>query len=702
MGIWNNFLQRNQPIELKLEATTQKAGLPKAPALDTSIESLLRYSRRNELVFACIEKKAQAACDPVLIVERKNKQGVWERVEDHPLLALMSKPNFHDDGESFLRGWIASENFADIVYCEKVRNRSGDLVELHLLNPAYIKPHYLTTNNGYVLDYYSYNNGVKEIRFKEEELLIRRRHGIGSVYDGLSNVAVALGSIDADIAQTDYVRAFFNNDGVPSGQLIVKDRRISNEEAESLQQRWARKFARGGSNRKGIVVLDQSAEFQKIGANLNELEADSITGQIESRICMAFGVPPVLVGAYVGLKNVNQKASFEGALQDFWRGTMSPELKSLRSFLTWNLLNEWEDYETIKNGEIRVNWDLSQVEAFRENVNDLHMRTRENLKAGILTINEARAAIGLDAIDGGDQLPSMMVGGFGDSTETSEPELRFLNAAPEIKAVETAEDAEPIASDEKKNYVVDGITLSRPPNAIEQHLDLKGLVEDLESAKQEVAKILAQLREDLIKQAAAVGKTLTESELYSMTLTPPSSVYKKIEKALARAATSGSRQIAKELIKQGASIETPIIPVAKIAARLAELTISRVVNEMQTRAINQLATQLILGVAPDSAAGNLIGILTNQSDKWVDSFAGNAANSGMQQGRGEAIEALKEEWDYLEYSALLDQNTCEACAEADGKTANAYEDLPSTPNEDCAGADRCRCFIVAVYDQRND
>jgi len=702
MGIWDQFLQRNKPIELKLAQTTQKAGLPKAPVLDTSLESLLRYSRRNELVFACIEKKAQAACDPVLIVEQKNQDGNWERIEDHPLLALMNKPNLHDDGESFLRGWIASENFADIVYCEKVRNRSGDLVELHLLNPASIKPHYLTTSNGFVLDYYSYNNGVKEIRFKEEELLIRRRHGIGSVYDGLSNVAVALGAIDADIAQTDYVRAFFNNDGVPSGQLIVKDRRISNEEAESLQQRWARKFARGGSNRKGIVVLDQSAEFHKIGANLNELEADSITGQIESRICMAFGVPPVLVGAYVGLKNVNQKASFEGALQDFWRGTMSPELKSLRSFLTWNLLNEFEDYETIKNGQIRVNWDLSQVEAFRENVNDLHTRTRENLKAGILTINEARAALGLEGIDGGDSLPIISQPSFSAIEESAEPELRYLNAAPEIKAVEAVEDAQAGASDQKKNYAVDGITLSRPLNQMEQHLDLKGLVEDLNNAKKEIAQILAQLRTDLIAEAAKVGKTLTDAELYSMTLTPPSSVYKKIEKILARAIGSGSKQIVGELVKQGAKIEPPIIPIAKMAQRLAELTISRTVNEMQTRAISQLATQLLLGVSPAQASDNLVGILTNQSDKWVDSFAGNAANVGIQEGRGEAIEALKEEWDYLEYSALLDLNTCEPCAEADGKTAAKYEDLPATPNPDCAGADRCRCFIVAVYDQRDD
>jgi hypothetical protein len=55
-----------------------------------------------------------------------------------------------------------------------------------------------------------------------------------------------------------------------------------------------------------------------------------------------------------------------------------------------------------------------------------------------------------------------------------------------------------------------------------------------------------------------------------------------------------------------------------------------------------------------------------------------------------------DEIDHYIYSALLDVNTCKACAAADGMEGSADE-LPAVPNPDCDGGDGCRCVRVAVF-----
>jgi hypothetical protein len=45
---------------------------------------------------------------------------------------------------------------------------------------------------------------------------------------------------------------------------------------------------------------------------------------------------------------------------------------------------------------------------------------------------------------------------------------------------------------------------------------------------------------------------------------------------------------------------------------------------------------------------------------------------------------------------MLDFNCCGNCAAADG-AEGTEDEVPSVPNEECDGGDRCRCVIVAVF-----
>jgi HK97 family phage portal protein len=387
----------------------------------TNREALDLWSRRNELVYACIEKKKQAAIDPTPVVEQQKGEN-WEPIPGHPLTRLLARPNPLEDGSAFWGNWIASEDVFGEAYAEIERNSLGQPVRLWRLNPLNMKPIAGRGRDGSPIRAYEYTMNGRVVTMKAEDVLVRRKTDLTNNFFGLAPLQVAMGAVDMDTAQTDFVRAFFTNGGVPSGLLRFPNATLTSERAEEARQRFMSKYGRGGRGYNGVAVLDQNAEYQKVGANLGELESETLRCQSEARICSVFGVPPLLVGAYVGLLYVNQRASAEAAQKEFWDNTMSPLFKSLRTWLTWNLLPEFADIALVEAERIRVSWDMSKVMAMQEDVDARHDRARKNLQAGGITLNEFRAEVGLDADPEGDYYLRPV------TAQAATPEVALLDA----------------------------------------------------------------------------------------------------------------------------------------------------------------------------------------------------------------------------------------------------------------------------------
>lgn len=675
MGIINSFKQWIAP-EFKAAAGSGLYHMPAPPALQNTVQSLEQYARKSDLVYACVEKKAAASADPQLVIQERTSDDDWENVTDHELLAVLQRPNPVDTWETFIKSWTASENLTDTFYCEIVPSRRGKPAELYPLNPARVEEEWVPYKSGARLRLVRYSPGLGgSIEFRPEDLLIRRRHGFASIYGNVSPLEAALGSVDSDIALNEYVRAFFNNGGVPSGMLSFKDRKLSDEEATAIQQRWMSRYGRSGRNRKGVAVMDMNAAYTPIGSQLSDLDSEVIRGQTETRICSVFGVPPILIGAYTALKFVNQRASVGEAQEDFWKNTMRPELTSIRNFLTWTLLPMFADLEKIKAGEIRVGWDFSEVQALQESEDDVNKRARENVAGGIITVNEARSLIGFDEIEGGDVLQP--------------PRGAQITLMPgeEPKKIQPA----PLKLLEKKTLEIDGVPVSREPRDSESHLDLKTLRDDYETAKERIAKLLIALRAAMAEEAAAV---LSENPgtLDFPALGPSTSIERQLNAEIKKAVERGHEEILAEL-----GIPAPVeIEETSDIRRLASTVIGGFLAAVTARIINEIVRWRLLDIDEQTIAAQLPQEITGQSEKWIAADAGAAANTAIQTGRRDEIEANPERWDILEYSALLDLNTCGPCERSDGLQATRIEDLPPTPNPECEGGPRCRCFIVTI------
>jgi SPP1 gp7 family putative phage head morphogenesis protein len=170
-------------------------------------------------------------------------------------------------------------------------------------------------------------------------------------------------------------------------------------EADEIREKWRAKFSPMlGGNMSDIAVLDENADFEILGARLNELQSEELRSVAESRICMVFGVPPLVIYAYIGMLRSIQ-SNLREAWQQFWDSTLTPEYKAARQWLTSRLLTEFESDELVLGERVRCQWDMSQVAAMQDDVDAVHQRARENYIAGGITRNEYRAIIGLPADD---------------------------------------------------------------------------------------------------------------------------------------------------------------------------------------------------------------------------------------------------------------------------------------------------------------
>jgi HK97 family phage portal protein len=359
---------------------------------DSSLEARISAYGRNELVFTCVDIRATSAADARLMVQERDAEGNWVEAPGHPMRRLIMRPNAKMDEAAFIRAAIASYDVANVFYCEIVRAAAGNPVELHPLDPTKVRPVYRDEKDGSrTLTGYEWKDGRYKKTIPVEDMLVRAGN---DVLLDQARLGRAMGSVDLDNLQTDFTRAFFKNGGIPSG-ILKYHRRLTDEQKDLIRLQWRARYNMPWGNPQDVAVLDDEQEYQRVGVGLNELESAILRAVSETRIAMVFKVSPLIIYAYIGIEKATY-SNLQESWKQFWQSTMSPLLRDWRAWLQMNLLTEFHDEDRILDEQLRLWWDLSAVAALREDVDALHTRARESFRAGGITLDEFRAAIGFD------------------------------------------------------------------------------------------------------------------------------------------------------------------------------------------------------------------------------------------------------------------------------------------------------------------
>lgn len=357
---------------------------------------------RNAIVNACIEKIATAASSVDIQAFTKSDDGKLEEEENHPILALLSKPNPAMTGSDFLGNLIRYYLIGGAGYVlgtgvDPKSFKQGILPkELYLLSPGCmtVLPGSTVLPVGYE---YRTASGQKVIYPVNQisgrsQVMMKKTFNPIDQWNGLSPMTAAAMGIDVFNESMEWNMRLLQNEGRPSGALTIKDKDGKVQSLDATQ--YARLQAQieeqmsGAANSGRPLLLEGGMEWQEMSLNPKDMDHKENQLQAARWICSVYGVPPQLVG----VPGESTYSNYEQARQALWTDTVLPLLGSvLGSLNDWlgNMMGDgvilWYDEEMITA--------LEPLRKLREErVNNSTFRA----------INEKRSAMSLDDVVGGD------------------------------------------------------------------------------------------------------------------------------------------------------------------------------------------------------------------------------------------------------------------------------------------------------------
>ena len=394
----------------------------------------------NSAALACLNVLGTAFSEPPLKVYLKSTEGD-EYVENHPAQVLLENPNPNMTANLMNNYIVTSVAVYGDAFLLKLRNESGEVLQLIPLLPEMVE---VKGNNEQLITKYVYKQKGNTLEIPPEDIIhLRERIDPRNHRRGLSPLRSVMVEILGDAAASQMAAALVKNTGVPSVVISPKnDLAMTSDEAENIAEVFGRRF--GGENRgRPLVISGGEVDIQTLSFSPKDLEIGKLRYINEERISAVLGVPAILAGLGAGL----ERATYSNA-------------KELREFFTeqklipmWNhFANEFtkqlllEDFET--NPAYCFKYDLSNVRALSQDEDATMARIVQGYNAGFITVNEARQANQLPALDNGDYFVRNMTVA---EVPTDGSEVTMYHGATEFASDDTVEekgkDAHVITSD---------------------------------------------------------------------------------------------------------------------------------------------------------------------------------------------------------------------------------------------------------------
>jgi len=348
----------------------------------------------NSAALACLNVLGTAFSEPPLKVYLKTQEGD-EYINKHPAAILLENPNPNMTASLLNNYIVTSVAVSGDAFLLKLRNESGAVIQLIPLLPEMVE---VKGNTEQLITKYEYKQKGNTMTILPEDMIhLRERIDPRNHRRGLSPLRSVMVEVLGDAAASQMGAALVKNTGVPSVVISPKnDLSMTSDEAENIAEVFGRRF--GGENRgRPLVISGGEVDIKTLSFSPKDLEIGKLRYINEERISAVLGVPAILAGLGAGL----ERATYSNA-------------KELREFFTeqklipmWNhfaneftkqlLLQDFED-----NSDYCFKYDLSNVRALSQDEDATMQRVVTGFNAGFVTVNEARQANQLPALDNGD------------------------------------------------------------------------------------------------------------------------------------------------------------------------------------------------------------------------------------------------------------------------------------------------------------
>jgi HK97 family phage portal protein len=355
--------------------------------------------KRNSTAYQCVNIIARAIADlPIKIFKIVNGEEVWQL--DHPLWQFIGKgasPNPTQSWLDFMLGYWVYRHVAGDEYIWAMGSLNRP-VEFKLLRPDRMKPK--QGAQGQMLPIWEYTVNGKVIEIPAEEILHTNSFDPLSDKFGMPIFEACASEIDQDNNAGAWNNSLLENGGRPSLFFGSKDiaAKPPSPAQEKMLKNWMRENVTGTKN-AGKPLIMPGLNVTEVGKSPKDM--DWLKGMIQNKVAIAnvCGVPPELIG----IQDQKTYSNYETALKAFHQNTVLPYANDMFQSFTQFLGGRFQAITGDGSGVI-IEVDVDNVAALQESQDAKHERLRNDTGTPLLTINEGRAELDFDPVDGGDDI----------------------------------------------------------------------------------------------------------------------------------------------------------------------------------------------------------------------------------------------------------------------------------------------------------
>lgn len=353
----------------------------------TESEAILNTYKASTWYYACVAVLASALSSIPLVVQKKQKDGKWEVVPDHPLGQLLESPNPFWSGAELLERIVISLYTGGNAVLHKVR-AGNDVHELWLFGPDKVRPHADAKD---FIDFYALLDQGKIVgRVEVDDVIHIQFPDPAEPRWGMAPHVAMCRAIESDVDAITWQQESFRNRAVPSG-AVTFDHDLSPQQHDDASEMVAADL-KGTENARTVLVLGNRAKWSTISHSPVEMDFLNSRGFTREEVCSGAGVPPVMIGIY-DKATLNQVK--EGRLV-LWQDRVIPLCWRVLRPINRQLASEYEE-------GIRVAPDLASVPALRPMLAETIDLMCKLWDRGVPlnTLNE-HFGVGLPPVPGGD------------------------------------------------------------------------------------------------------------------------------------------------------------------------------------------------------------------------------------------------------------------------------------------------------------
>ncbi|MDR0808966.1 MAG: phage portal protein [Gemmobacter sp.] len=334
----------------------------------------------NPIGFRVVKLIAEAAAALPLVL-----QDAERRYEVHPVLDLVRRPNPAQGRADLFEALYAQILLSGNGYLEAVPGVGRLPGELHVLRSDRMS--LVPGSDGWPVAY-DYTVGGRVHRFDmtgevKPVCHIRSFHPQDDHY-GLSPMQAAAVAVDVHSSASAWSKALLDNAARPSGAIVYKGPEgagtLSTDQYDRLVMELEANH-QGARNAGRPMLLEGGLDWKPMGFSPSDMEFHETKLSAAREICIAFGVPPMLVG----IPGDATYANYQEANRAFYRLTVLPLVAKVTA-----AVSHWLESFGGEAADLRP--DLDQVPALAVERDQQWARVGA---ADFLTQGEKRAALGL-------------------------------------------------------------------------------------------------------------------------------------------------------------------------------------------------------------------------------------------------------------------------------------------------------------------